>query len=72
MSHEMLSGIYFSEKGNGKDRAKSIFSPLIFKMEVDPEGGPHRRLIPRRLENLEEVDYTNKPARSLLSKTRLH
>jgi len=29
-------------------------------MEVVPRGGPHRRLIPRRLENPEEADYTNK------------
>ena len=28
-------------------------------MEVAPRGGPHRRLIPRRLENPEEADYTN-------------
>ena len=49
-----------SEKGNGKDRAKSI--PKLIRellMEVVPRGGPHRRLIPRRLENPEEADYTN-------------
>ncbi len=49
-----------SEKGNGKDRAKSI--PNLIRellMEVVPRGGPHRRLIPRRLENPEEADYTN-------------
>ena len=28
-------------------------------MEVVPRGGPHRRLIPRRLENPEEADYTS-------------
>jgi hypothetical protein len=28
-------------------------------MEMVPRGGPHRRLIPRRLENPEEADYTN-------------
>ena len=28
-------------------------------MEVAPRGGPHRRLIPRRLENPEEADYTS-------------
>ncbi len=49
-----------SEEGNGKDRAKSI-PKLIreFLMEVVPKGGPHRRLIPFRLENPEEADYTN-------------
>ncbi len=49
-----------SEKGNGKDRAKSI--PKLIRellMEVVPRGGPHRRLIPRRLENPEEADYTS-------------
>ena len=49
-----------SEKGNGKDRAKSI--PKLIReplMEVVPGGGPHRRLIPRRLENPEEADYLN-------------
>jgi hypothetical protein len=52
-----------SEKGNGKERAKSIpkLSKLIREllMVVVPRGGPHRRLIPRRLENPEEEDYTN-------------
>ena len=31
-------------------------------MEMVPRGGPHRRLIPRRLENPEEADYTNQRA----------
>ena len=46
-----------SEQGNGKDRAKSI--PKLIRellMEVVPRGGPHRRLIPRRLEPPEEAD----------------
>ena len=30
-----------------------------FLMEVAPRGGPHRRLIPRRLENPEEADYAS-------------
>ena len=46
---------------HGKDRAKSI--PKLIRellMEVVPRGGPHRRtLIPRRLENPEEADYTS-------------
>ena len=49
-----------SEKGNGKGRAKSI--PKLNRellMEVVPLGGPHRRLIPRRLENPEEEEYAN-------------
>ena len=40
-----------SEKGNKKDRAKSI--PKLIRellIEVVPRGSPHRRLIPRRLE----------------------
>ena len=60
-----------SEKGNGKDRAKSI--PKLIRellMEVVPRGGPHRRLIPRRLENPEEADYTSQRMHFLLSSGR--
>ena len=60
-----------SEKGNGKGRAKSIpklISELL--MEVVPRGGPHRRLIPRRLENPEEADYKNQCIHFLLSSSR--
>ncbi len=60
-----------SEKGNGKDRAKSI--PKLIRellMEVAPRGGPHQRLIPRRLENPEEADYANQRMHFLLSSGR--
>ena len=57
-----------SEKGNGKGRAKSI--PKLIRellMEVVPRGGSHRRLIPRRLQNPEEADYTShNPAHAFL------
>ena len=39
-------------------------------MEVVPRGGPHRRLIPRRLENPEEADYTSQRTHFLLSSGR--
>jgi hypothetical protein len=39
-------------------------------MEVAPRGGPHRRLIPRRLENPEKADYTNPRMHFLLSSGR--
>ena len=39
-------------------------------MEVVPRGGPHRRLIPCRLENPEEADYTNQRVHFLLSSGR--
>jgi len=39
-----------SEKGNGKDQAKSIPKPIReLLMKVDPRSGPLRQLIPRRL-----------------------
>ena len=44
-----------------RERPSEVDSKLIREllMEVVPRGGPHRRLIPRRLENPEEADYTS-------------
>ena len=58
----MLSGYQqrrVVREGERERPAKSI--PKLIRellMEVVPRGGPHRRLIPRRLENPEEADYT--------------
>ena len=59
----MLSGYQprrVVREGERENRAKSI-EKLIREllMEVVPRGGPHRRPIPRRLENPEEADRTN-------------
>ena len=59
----MLSGYQprrVVREGNGKDRAKSIPKPIReLLMKVVSRGGPHRRLISRRLETPEEADYTS-------------
>ena len=49
--------------GEGERERPSEVDSKTDKRIVDggvPRGGPHRRLIPRQLENPEEVDYTNR------------
>ena len=59
----MLSG--YQPRRVVREREREIPSEVDSKlirellMEVVPRGGPHRRPIPRRLENPEEADHTN-------------
>ena len=59
----MLSGYQprgVVREGERERPAKSIPKPIReLLIEVVPRGGPHRRLIPRRLEDPEEADCAN-------------